>query len=276
MKIALIQMASSDDPEGNLARVNAMVSQAAAEGAGFVLTPEITNCLCADRSRQRAILQPEESDFFLAAMRDLAREKAIFLLLGSLALKSDTDPDRLVNRSFLIGPDGSIIARYDKTHMFDVDLGSGESYRESAAYAPGNRLVLATTPFAQIGMSVCYDLRFPAMFRSLAQAGAQILTIPAAFAVPTGRAHWEVLVRARAIENGCFVLAPAQSGRHAQQNGALRETWGHSLVVAPWGEVLADGGEGEKIIHAEIDLAQVAEARQRVPSLRHDRLLGGP
>ena len=190
-------------------------------------------------------------------------------------LSEDAD-GRFANRSFLIGPDGGVVARYDKIHMFDVNVSESEIYRESAAYRPGSRAVLAETPFGRIGLTVCYDLRFPQLYRSLAQAGAEILTVPAAFNHITGAAHWEVLLRARAIETGCYVLAPAQTGFHSEKAGRGRRTHGHSLAVAPWGEVLVDGGTAPGISYVDLDLARVAEARARIPSLSHDRAYAGP
>ncbi|HEX2151806.1 MAG TPA: carbon-nitrogen hydrolase family protein, partial [Stellaceae bacterium] len=211
-------------------------------------------------------------------MRELARETAAWLLLGSLVIDQAGEPgadpgeSRLANRSFLIDSTGAIVARYDKIHMFDIDLPGGESYRESNAYSPGGHTVVAETPWGRLGMSVCYDLRFPHLYRALAQAGADFLSVPSVFTVPTGRAHWHVLLRARAIENGVFVFAPAQWGEHA----GGRRSYGHSLIVDPWGEVLADGGEETGIVTARIDPARVAEARRSVPSLTHDRAFTPP
>ena len=276
MRAGLVQMTSTDRVEDNLAEVRRLIAQAVAGGADFVLTPEVTNCISSDREHQRRVLRHEEEDATLAALRAEAAEAGIWLLIGSLALKT-RDPDgRFANRSFLIGPDGGIVARYDKIHMFDVTISETESYRESAGYRPGARAVLAETPFARLGMTVCYDVRFPHLYRRLAQAGAEVLTVPAAFNDTTGAAHWESLLRARAIECGAWVLAPAQTGFHAAATGKPRRTHGHSLVVAPWGEVVADGGTEPGVIYAEIDLGQVARARARVPSLTHDRDIGGP
>jgi predicted amidohydrolase len=236
----------------------------------------VTNCVSTSRERQQAVLQPEAEDITLAGLRAAAAELGLWLLIGSLGLKT-TDPDgRFANRSFLIGPEGGIRARYDKIHMFDVQVTEAETYRESAGFRPGDRAVTAETPFGVIGMTVCYDVRFPHLYRRLAQAGATILTVPAAFSPVTGAAHWEVLVRARAIESGAFVLAPAQCGDHALSEGKPRRTHGHSLAVSPWGEVLADGGTEPGISFVDIDPAAVAEARRRVPSLDHDRPFGGP
>lgn len=276
MRAALVQMTATDAPETNLALAGSALDAAAADGAGFVLTPEVTNCVSASRSRQIEVLRPEASDPVLAGLRDRAAKRGVWLLIGSLALKTDDPDGRFANRSFLIAPDGAIAARYDKIHMFDVTLSESERYRESDGFRPGDRAVVADTPFARIGLSICYDLRFPQLYRALAGAGAQILTVPAAFAVATGRAHWEVLLRARAIETGAFVLAPAQCGTHPATTGRARETWGHSLAVAPWGEVLADAGDRPGVALVDLDLDRVAEARGRVPSLSHDRDFGTP
>jgi predicted amidohydrolase len=276
MIAALIQLSVSDDPVANLPPTLDLVRAAAHAGAGFILTPECTNILSSDRAHQQAVLHPEKTDPTLAALRAEAAELGVWLLIGSLALKT-SDPDgRFANRSFLISPDGEIAARYDKIHMFDVNVSETEKYRESEGYRPGDRATLARTPFAQIGMTVCYDLRFAHLFRRLAQAGAQILTVPAAFNDTTGAAHWESLLRARAIENGCFVLAPAQCGTHAAHSGRPRRTHGHSLAVAPWGEVLADGGTEPGVTLVELDMDRVVTARTRVPSLSHDRDFSGP
>lgn len=276
MKIALLQLSVSDDPAENLPHTRAMLEKAAEAGAGFVLTPEVTNCLSSDRAHQRAVLRHEEEDQTLAALREDAARLKLWLLIGSLALKTDDDDGRFANRSFLIGPDGRVRARYDKINMFDVDVSETEKYRESAGYRPGTRAVIAPTPFGMLGLSICYDVRFPQLYRRLSQAGAQILTVPAAFNDTTGKAHWQSLLRARAIENGAYVLAPAQTGTHAAHEGRPRRTWGHSMVVAPWGEVVADGGTEPGITYAEIDLAAVERARRRIPSLMHDRPFEGP
>ena len=276
MKIALLQLSVSDDPAENLPHTRAMLDEAAGAGAGFVLTPEVTNCLSSDRAHQRAVLRHEEEDETLAALREDAARLKLWLLIGSLALKTNDEDGRFANRSFLIGPDGAIRARYDKINMFDVDVSETEKYRESAGYRPGTRAVIAPTPFGTLGLSICYDVRFPQLYRRLSQAGAQILTVPAAFNDTTGKAHWQSLLRARAIENGAYVLAPAQTGTHAAHEGRPRRTWGHSMVVAPWGEVVADGGTDPGITYAEIDLAAVERARRRIPSLMHDRPFEGP
>lgn len=276
MRVALIQMTSSDDPQENLRWVEAMVRQAHSDGAELILTPEATNCISLSRAHQTQVLSHESDDPTLGRLRDVAAELGVSLSIGSLALKTADADGRFANRSFLIGPDGGIVARYDKIHMFDVTLSDDEIYEESRGYRPGNQAVVAPVGGARIGMTICYDLRFAHLFRDLAKAGAQIITVPAAFAPGTGRAHWEVLLRARAIECGAFILAAAQTGTHPSQTGTPRKTYGHSLVIAPWGEVLADGGTAPGAIIVDLDLAQVAQARQRVPSLIHDRSYSGP
>lgn len=276
MRVGLVQLTVGDDPAANLTQTLQHLRAAAAGGAGFVLTPECTNMLSSDRAHQRSHLRHEAEDETLATLRTEAQALGVWLLIGSLGLLTQDADGRFANRSFLIAPSGEIAARYDKIHMFDVDVSETEVYRESAGYRPGSAAVLAETPFAKIGLSVCYDLRFAQLFRRLAQAGAQILTVPAAFNHITGAAHWHVLLRARAIETGCFVLAPAQTGFHPETHGKGRNTYGHSLVVAPWGEVLADGGTETGVTFADLDLTQVAKARGRVPSLRHDREFTGP
>ena len=276
MRIALIQLTVTDDPVANLAATLGFVRQAHAEGAEFILTPECTNGLWSNRAAQKALLRLEEDDATLAALRDEAGKLGIWLLIGSLALLTGDEDGRFANRSFLIRPDASIAARYDKIHMFDVNVSETEVYRESAAFRPGSQAVIAQTPFAPIGMTVCYDVRFATLYRKLAQGGAQIITVPAAFNHITGAAHWETLLRARAIENGAFVLAPAQTGFHAEADGKGRRTYGHSLAIAPWGEVLADGGTEPGVTLVDLDLTQVADARGRVPSLQHDRGFDAP
>ncbi|ARE40652.1 Carbon-nitrogen hydrolase [Rhodovulum sp. P5] len=271
MHAALIQMTSGDLPGENLPVTRAMIREAAGAGAGFVLTPEVTNCLSSSRAHQRKVLQDEADDPTLSALRQEAADLGVWLLIGSLGLTTDDPDGRFANRSFLIAPDGSVAAWYDKIHMFDVQISETESYRESEGYRPGARAVTAETPFGKIGMSICYDLRFAYLYRALAHAGAEILTVPAAFSPVTGAAHWEPLLRARAIETGCYVLAPAQCGLHPATEGRPRRTHGHSLAVSPWGEVLADGGEAPGIVYVDLDREEVARARARVPSITHDR-----
>jgi len=265
LRTGLVQMTSSTDVEENVAVASDMIRAAAADGATLVATPEMTTLL---ERRRKAVLdaaRPEDDDRALPVFRNLAAELGIHLLIGSIPIR--LGPRSLANRSFFIGPDGAIVARYDKIHRFDVTLDSGESYRESAVYEAGAEAVIARMPKAALGLSVCYDLRFPHLYRALAKAGADILMVPSAFTRTTGRAHWHVLLRARAIETGCFVLAPAQTGHHADG----RETYGHSLAVAPWGEVLADGGEAVGVTVVDLDLSEVAAARGRIPALEHDR-----
>jgi predicted amidohydrolase len=276
MRTALLQLTSSDDPAQNLATVQGLLHEAAAAGAGFALTPEVTNCVSTSRAHQIDVLRVEADDTTLAALRDTAAKLGIWLLIGSLAVKSDPPEDRFANRSFLIGPDGDIRARYDKIHMFDVDVSETETYRESLGYAPGDRAVVAQTPFGTLGLSICYDIRFPYLYRALAQAGAQILTVPSAFSPVTGAAHWEALLRARAIETGAWVLAPAQTGTHPATSGKSRTTYGHSMAVSPWGEVIADSGILPGLTFVDLDLDAVAKARTRVPSLTHTRKFEGP
>jgi predicted amidohydrolase len=276
MRAALVQLTVTDDPTANLPVTVGLVRQAVAGGAGFVLTPELTNGLSSSRAHQRSVFRHEEDDPTLAALRTEAKAAGIWLLIGSLGLLTHDADGRFANRSLLIGPDGEVKARYDKIHMFDVNVSDTEVYRESDGYRPGARAVLADTSFAKLGMTVCYDVRFPALHRRLAQSGAQIITVPAAFNHITGAAHWETLLRARAIETGCFVLAPAQTGFHPETNGKGRRTHGHSLAVAPWGEVLADAGTSPGVTFVDLDLGKVDEARHRIPSLTHDRGFDGP
>ncbi len=248
-----------------------MVQSAADQGATFILTPEVTNCVSTSRARQAEVLVPESEDRMLSALRDQAAKNSTTILVGSLALTDPSGDGRFVNRSFLISPSGEIVARYDKLHMFDVAISDTETYRESAGYRPGTRAVLADVAGVLLGMTICYDLRFPYQYRDLAQAGAKIMSIPSAFAPDTGVAHWEVLLRARAIETGSFVLAPAQCGTHSVTRGRSRQTFGHSLAVDPWGNILADGGDLPGATLVDLDLKAVDDARRRIPSLTHDR-----
>jgi predicted amidohydrolase len=276
MRAGLLQLSVSDDPAANLPGTLALMRRAVADGAGFLLTPEVTNCVSTSRTRQNEVLQTEDADLTLAALRNEAARAGVWLLIGSLALKTGDADGRFANRSFLIGPDGDVVARYDKIHMFDVTVSETETYRESDGFRPGARAVLAETPFARIGMTICYDLRFPHLYRALAQAGATILTVPAAFSLVTGAAHWETLLRARAIECGAWVLAPAQTGQHRISTRKPRATYGHSLIVAPWGEVVADAGTATGVIVADIPVDAVDDARARIPALRHDRAFDAP
>jgi predicted amidohydrolase len=276
MKAALIQLQSSDDPQENLSVTQSLLAKAAGAGADFVLTPEVTNCVSADRARQQEVLLPEQTDPTLAGLQAQARDLGIWLLIGSLALKTGDADGRFANRSFLVSPEGRIVARYDKIHMFDVQVSETETYRESAGYRPGTTSVLAQTPLGAIGMTVCYDIRFPHLYRHLARSGAQILTVPSAFSPVTGAAHWETLLRARAIETGCYVLAPAQTGQHSSVSAKRRETYGHSLAVGPWGDILADGGTEPGIVYVDLDLSEVQKARKRIPSLDATTEFDGP
>jgi predicted amidohydrolase len=263
--VGLVQMRSGLQPTANLDQAVALIREAKAAGADYVQTPEMTNIVANKRDVMLAAIAPEESDASLAAFRTLARELGIHLHLGSLAIK--ISPDRAANRSFLIDPQGEIVARYDKIHMFDVDLAGGESYRESRSYRPGELAVLADLPWGRLGLTICYDVRFPTLHRALAEAGASFLASPAAFTKQTGEAHWHVLLRARAIENTTFVFAAAQGGRH--EDG--RDTFGHSLIIDPWGRILAEGGTEPGVVMAKIDPADVAAARGKIPSLQHGR-----
>jgi predicted amidohydrolase len=264
-RAALIQMRSGLEPGANLDAAVALIKEAKAAAADYVQTPEMTNVMDVRRERMLATVVAEEKDASLARFRELARQFGIYLHIGSLAIK--VSPERAANRSFLIDRDGEITARYDKIHMFDVDLANGESYRESRSFRPGELAVVADLPWGRLGLTICYDLRFPALYRALAEAGASFIAIPAAFTRQTGEAHWHVLIRSRAIENGCFVLAAAQGGLHENK----RETFGHSLVVDPWGRIVAEGGTEPGIVVATIDPAEIAAARARIPSLQHGR-----
>jgi predicted amidohydrolase len=265
-RAGLVQMCAGRSVEANLIEASRWVREAARGGAAYVQTPEITTLMETDKARLLVATRPQDGNPALAHFRALARELKIWLHIGSMGIA--VAPDKLANRSFLIDPAGGVVATYDKIHMFDVQLPNGEVYRESKTYRPGDAAVVADLPWGRLGMTICYDLRFPALYRVLAQAGASLLAIPSSFTVPTGQAHWQVLMRARAIETGCYVLAAAQAGMHE----VGRSTYGHSLVVAPWGEVIAEAdGSTPGVTFAEIDLSLVAEARGRVPSLAHDR-----
>jgi len=264
-KVGLIQMRSGLDPQANLAAAKSAIEEAKRGGADYVLTPEMTNILARKRDQLFANIVTDEQDPTLVALREVARQLAIYIHIGSLAIKAS--PEKAVNRSFLIDRKGDVVARYDKIHMFDVDLTGGESYRESNNYRAGELAVLANLPWGRLGLTVCYDLRFPALYRALAEAGASFLAIPSAFTKQTGEAHWHVLLRARAIENGCFVFAAAQGGTH--ESG--RVTYGHSLIVNPWGRIVAEGGAEPGVVMAEIDPTEVAAARAKIPSLNHGR-----
>ncbi|MEW9920564.1 carbon-nitrogen hydrolase family protein [Marimonas sp. MJW-29] len=276
MQGAILQLNVTDDPAANLPVTVGMLRQAVADGAEFVLTPEVTNCISTSRKHQKDVLQLEDDDITLAALRAEAKAAGIWLLIGSLGLKTGDADGRFANRSFLIGPDGGIVAKYDKIHMFDVQINETETWRESEGYRPGTQAVLAETDFASVGMTVCYDVRFSHLYRALAKAGAQIFTVPAAFSPVTGAAHWHALLRARAIESGCFVIAPAQTGTHASATNKTRDTYGHSLVIDPWGEVLLDAGTAHGVYKFDLNMEKVNEARGRVPSLDNARDFSGP
>ena len=275
MKVAALQLCASDDPVVNLAHTLSMVQQASEAGAQFIATPEVTNCVSSSRRRQNEVLALQENDQTLAAMCTAAARFGVWISVGSLALKLPDD-DRFTNRSFMIDPSGQIVAQYDKIHMFDVTLSETEQYRESDGYRAGDHAVIADTAFGKIGMTICYDIRFPHLYRGLAKSGASILLIPAAFAQPTGRAHWEVLLRARAIETGCYVIAAAQTGEHQTSQRRPRKTYGHSMIVSPWGEIMADAGEDQGIIYADLDLSLVESTRARVPSILSNQSFSEP
>ncbi|RPJ47431.1 MAG: carbon-nitrogen hydrolase family protein [Betaproteobacteria bacterium] len=264
-RIACIQINSGNDLAGNLAVLKAMVIDAANSGAKLVLTPEY--CLMMDGSgrvmRDHAL--PADGGTVLPELQGLAHELGVWLLVGSLTLK--TGDERIANRSFLMSAAGDVVATYDKIHMFDVTLPDGKVIRESSSYRPGEQAVIATTPWGRLGMTICYDLRFPHLFRALAQRGAQYIAVPSSFQRQTGKAHWHTLLKARAIENAAYIFAPAMCGEHAGN----RQTYGHALIVDPWGEVLADGGEEPGIVYADVDPARVAKIRAMMPSLEHDR-----
>ncbi len=266
LRVGLVQTCTGIDPVANAAALAVAIGDLAAQGANCIFTPEMSGLL--DRNRERAARQitGETGDIVLAAVRAAAARYGVWVQLGSLALRPD-DGGKLVNRAFLIGADGDIVARYDKIHLFDVDLPDGETYRESAAYAPGDRAVIAPTPWGGVGLTICYDVRFPALYKSLAVAGASVITVPAAFTGPTGVAHWHVLLRARAIETGSFIVAAAQTGNHADG----RTTFGHSLVVDPWGTVLVDLGDRPGVAIVDLDLPQVQTTRTRLPTLANAR-----
>ncbi|MEN3377375.1 MAG: deaminated glutathione amidase [Hyphomicrobiales bacterium] len=264
-RVGLIQMRTGRTPQANTDAAVKLIGEAKSGGADYVLTPEVTNIMESSREKLFATIVAEENDPTLATLRDLARTLGLYLHIGSLAVK--VAPERAANRSFLIDRSGNIVARYDKIHMFDVDLAGGESYRESRSYRPGEMAVVSDLPWGRLGLTICYDLRFPALYRALAESGASFISIPSAFTKQTGEAHWHVLMRARAIENGSFVLAAAQGGLH--EHG--RETYGHSMVVDPWGRIIAEGGNEPGVIFADVDPAEVSAARARVPSLQHGR-----
>lgn len=264
LRTALIQMSSTPEASDNLAVAEGLIHEAVAEKARFVLTPEVTALMEPDRDRLLSKVVPEQEDTALARLRDIAAGAGIWLLIGSLAVRAG--PDRVANRSFLVDDKGRIVSRYDKIHLFDVDLGDGKEYSESRTYEAGREGRIAETPWGKIGLSICYDLRFPQLYRAYGQAGASMIAVPSAFTRATGEAHWHVLLRARAIETGAYILAPAQCGVHISG----RETYGHSLIVDPWGRVVGDGGMDPGVVVADLDFDEVAKMRSRIPSLMQD------
>ena len=270
MKIGVVQVNAGTEIEANLQQAGALVRQARAQGAELIALPENVSMMVQGRAKVLARAKPEADHPGVPFFQTLARETGAWLVTGTLAVL--LEDGRVANRLFVVDPTGAVRGRYDKIHMFDVDLAGGESYRESATYKPGERAVVVETPWTRLGLSICYDVRFAYLYRALAKAGADILFVPSAFTVPTGRAHWHVLLRARAIETGCFVVAPAQTGIHDEG----RATFGHALIVSPWGEIIADAGEAPGVLVAELDLAKVAEARRMVPALGHDRTFSLP
>ena len=274
LRVALIQTRTPADPGRALAELEPLVTEAADGGAHLILTPEASNFMERDPAKKAALLTGASADSVVARLKALAAERDVWLLVGSAIVASGAEDDpRAANRSMLINPQGEVVAAYDKLHVFDVDLPTGERHRESAGIRPGDRAVVAETPWGGLGLTVCYDLRFPGLFRALARAGADLIAVPAAFTRPTGEAHWEVLLRARAIETGCFILAPAQGGDH--EDG--RRTWGRSMIVGPWGEVLALlDHDAPGVLFADLDLSAVGRARAAIPQLSHEREFAGP
>jgi deaminated glutathione amidase len=265
-RVGLVQMTSGRDVAKNLAEASKLVRDAVKAGAQYVQTPEVTTLIENDHARLFVATRPEDGNPALAHFQALARELKIWLHIGSMGIA--VAPDKIANRSYLISPTGIVTARYDKIHMFDVDLAGGETYKESRNFKPGDKAVVADLPWGPLGLTICYDMRFPVLYRVLAHGGAKFISVPAAFTVPTGKAHWHALLRARAIETQCFVFAAAQAGKH--ETGRL--TYGHSLIISPWGEVLAEGdGETASVVTADIDVRLVDDARSKVPSLMHDR-----
>lgn len=265
-RAACLQVSAGPDIGANLDNVSLMSRQARADGANFIATPENVVLMETDKERQYALADPEDHNTILASLSALAQSLGVWYLIGSVAIKLPNE-QKLANRSYLINPNGEIVAWYDKIHMFDVAVSDGQTYRESDSFRPGDRAVVAESDYGKIGMSICYDIRFPHLYRTLAQNGAQIITTPAAFTLKTGEAHWHSLQRARAIENGCFIIAPAQCGVHVNN----RKTYGHSLIVDPWGEILADAGAEEGYILADIDTTKSDQVRKMIPCLTHDR-----
>ena len=269
-RVACLQLNSGNDLQANLAAVRSMTRDAAGNGARWVLTPEYALMMDGGGRVMRERALAADGTPALGELQSLAREYQIWFLAGSLTVR--TGEDRIANRSFLISADGTVVAVYDKIHMFDVTLPDGKVIRESSAYLPGDRAVVAATPWGRLGMTVCYDLRFPGLFRTLAQSGAQFIAVPSLFQRQTGRSHWHALLKARAIENACFIVAPAMCGDHP----GARQSYGHTLVIDPWGEILAEGGEAPEIVYADIDSTRVEKVRGMIPSLEHDRAYQPP
>lgn len=270
-KGALLQISSTDEPKENLELINNMINTAAAKNVEFIALPETANCISNSNLHKETVLQTEKEDITLSSLTKVAKKKSIYILIGSLAIKQNKPKHKFLNRSFLINPSGSIIAKYDKLHMFDAAISASEEHIESASFVAGKNAKIISTTIGKFGLSICYDVRFPHLYRGLSQRGAQLLTVPAAFTVPTGKAHWEILLRARAIENGAFVIAPAQSGTHNFTGGGYRKTYGHSMVVDPWGNILVNAKHNtETIAYFTCDLSKVKSARSKLPSLTHD------
>ncbi len=270
-KGALLQLSSTDEPRENLEVINKMIISAMSKNIDFIALPETANCISNSRSHQNKVLETEEEDITLASLIDAAKKNSLNVLIGSLALKQNKNEKKFVNRSFFIDTSGKVLGKYDKLHMFDVTISDKEKYSESSNFLAGNNAKLVSTTIGKFGLSICYDVRFPNLYRGLSQRGAQLLTVPAAFTVPTGKAHWEILLRARAIENGAFVIAPAQVGTHNFSDGSSRETYGHSMVVDPWGTVLVNAkGNTNSISYFSCDISKVEMARSKLPSLTHD------
>ena len=270
-KGALLQLSSTDEPKENLELINNMINTAAAKNVEFIALPETANCISNSNLHKETVLQTEKEDITLSSLTKVAKKKSIYILIGSIAIKQNKPKHKFLNRSFLINPSGSIIAKYDKLHMFDAAISASEEHIESASFVAGKNAKIISTTIGKFGLSICYDVRFPHLYRGLSQRGAQLLTVPAAFTVPTGKAHWEILLRARAIENGAFVIAPAQSGTHNFTGGGYRKTYGHSMVVDPWGNILVNAKHNtETIAYFTCDLSKVKSARSKLPSLTHD------
>ncbi len=276
MKIALLQLTSGGQPVENLPTTVGMVREAAGQGASLILTPEVTNCVSLDRAHQQSVLQHQDDDITLKALRHEAKALGVWISIGSLALKTQDADGRFANRSFMIDPKGEVVATYDKIHMFDVAVNETETYRESDGYRPGGKAVTADMPDIEVGMTICYDVRFPHLYRKLAKSGAGLMLVPAAFSPVTGTAHWETLLRARAIETGSFVFAAAQTGNHPISTGRHRTTHGHSLAVDPWGTVICDAGTETGVSIVEIDPSEVSKVRSQIPALTHDRPFEDP